>query len=136
LSEQEKWTIVFDGGSRGNPGAGYGSYVLAVNGKVRLHESLDFADRGPKVTNNEAEYLTLINALTMLDGILKERAATTRVEIFGDSMLVISQLKGVWKVKKDSLRPYHAEASQLLRRFGNVSLQWHERSNSVEILGH
>jgi ribonuclease HI len=130
------WTIVFDGGSRGNPGAGYGSYVIAVDGENRVHESIEFEDRGPTVTNNEAEYMTLIRALTVLEDILAENAKTATVQIYGDSMLVISQLAGRWKVKKESLRPYHAEASKLLSQFGRVALQWHDRSNSVRVLGH
>ena len=130
------YTIVFDGGSRGNPGLGYGSFKLFSERGELFHEELSFADRGNRVTNNEAEYLTLIAALKTLVEILGERAPNSRVEVLGDSLLVISQLKGAWKVKKAELRPFHQEALALLRTFGKHDLLWHDRINSVTILGH
>ena len=53
------YTIIFDGGSRGNPGEGYGSYELRTRAERQI-ERLTFGDH---VTNNEAEYRTLIAAL-------------------------------------------------------------------------
>ena len=52
--------IIFDGGSKGNPGQGYGSYTLRWPGAQQQIVRLRFGDR---VTNNEAEYDTLIAAL-------------------------------------------------------------------------
>lgn len=130
------FTVVFDGGSLGNPGRGYGSYKLFDAGGELFHEELSYEARGNRVTNNEAEYLTLIAALGRLAEILGERASTADVSILGDSMLVVNQLAGSWKVKKPELRPLHAEALAGLRRFGRYRLQWHDRSNSVRLLGH
>ena len=62
------YVIVFDGGSQGNPGPGYGSYQLAraADGRKDLVR-LDF---GRDMTNNEAEYHTLIASLEgLLDRI-------------------------------------------------------------------
>src|SRR5919202_497396 len=53
-------TLVFDGGSIGNPGRGYGSYQLTVRGKPEPPKRLEF---GEQYTNNEAEYDTLLRAL-------------------------------------------------------------------------
>jgi ribonuclease HI len=135
-SSMAKYTIVFDGGSKGNPGLGYGSYKLYSERGELFHERLSFQDRGNRVTNNEAEYLTLIGALRTLIEILEERVPRSQVEVLGDSLLVISQLRGVWKVKKAELRPFHQEALGLLKSFGKYELQWHDRVNSVAILGH
>ncbi len=52
--------IIFDGGSKGNPGKGYGSYALRWPGQQERIVKLQFGD---DVTNNEAEYDTLIAAL-------------------------------------------------------------------------
>ena len=131
-----KFTIVFDGGSKGNPGRGYGSFKLFSERGELFHEELSFDERGNRVTNNEAEYLTLIAALKTLIEILENRTPRSQVEVLGDSLLVISQLRGAWKVKKAELRPFHQEASALLRQFGKHELQWHDRINSVTILGH
>ena len=136
ITAMPTYTIVFDGGSKGNPGLGYGSFKLFSERGELFHEELSYADRGNRVTNNEAEYLTLIAALKTLVEILQERTARSHVEVLGDSLLVISQLRGAWKVKKAELRPFHQEALTLLRAFGKHDLQWHDRSNSVRILGH
>ena len=130
------YRLVFDGGSLGNPGHGYGSYHVTSPRGGTLHEKLDFADRGDQVTNNQAEYLTLIRALEHLRDRLGERAKDAAVEIRGDSQLVINQLNGRWKVRNAELQPLFERARSILAEFGNVDLRWHERANSVEILGH
>ncbi|MFZ1755817.1 MAG: hypothetical protein WAU10_18840, partial [Caldilineaceae bacterium] len=61
--------VIFDGGSKGNPGLGYGSYALEWPGFPRQLVRLKFGDR---VTNNEAEYDTLIAALEAIVKRLRE----------------------------------------------------------------
>jgi len=125
--------IVFDGGALGNPGKGYGSYEITSRGSVVRHQREDYGDN---VTNNQAEYQTLIEALKWLATDLGAAAVTTRVVVNGDSLLVLNQLLGKWKVKNEGLRPLHREAAQLIGKFRDVSLIWHARSNSVKRLGH
>lgn len=133
----KQYTIVFDGGSKGNPGRGYGSYRLyGPDGENVVHEELNFDSRGNQVTNNEAEYLSLIRALQQLATRLGDSALTSDVLILGDSQLVINQLGGSWKVRKSSLQALHRQATELLRAFGAHELRWHDRSNSVRLLGH
>jgi ribonuclease HI len=128
-----EFLIVFDGGSKGNPGRGYGSYkIFGPTGEL-AHRELTYGDRD---TNNQAEYWTLINALIWLKELLGERAASATVVVNGDSLLVINQLLGSWKVKNVGLQPLHRQASDLLKSFGKRKLTWHDRSNSVRILGH
>lgn len=125
--------IVFDGGSLGNPGKGYGSYEITSSGSVvRLHRH----DYGDNVTNNQAEYQTLIEAVSWLHSELGNRVGSASVVIYGDSALVINQATGKWKVKNEGLKPLHQTLTSLLREFGNVRLQWHARKNSVARLGH
>src|SRR5215510_12788812 len=54
------YLIVFDGGSRGNPGAGYGSYAVFEGTQPAPVQRLEFPG---SLTNNEAEYHTLLAAL-------------------------------------------------------------------------
>ncbi|CAN5623203.1 ribonuclease HI family protein [soil metagenome] len=128
--------IVFDGGSKGNPGKGYGSYKIFQDGKEIVEQRLTFDHIGNAITNNQAEYMTLIHALERLaidrSGSLKD----TRVEVMGDSLLVINQVGGSWKIKNEGLRPLRQRARTLVDAFGEHSLKWHDRSNSVKILGH
>ena len=128
--------VIFDGGSKGNPGLGYGSYALEWPGFPRQLVQLKFGDR---VTSNEAEYDTLIAALEAIAKRLKESGAdarTARLDIWGDSLLVISQIKGEWKVNKAELQTRRDRARSLLALFGQARLTHHGREKSVEVLGH
>jgi ribonuclease HI len=88
------------------------------------------------MTNNQAEYRTVIEALRHLATLLGDRASSETVRIEGDSQLVLSQLKGTWKVRNPGLRLLHQEALELLQTFGKVEYSWHPRMRSVKILGH
>lgn len=132
----ETFQIVFDGGSKGNPGRGYGSYVIYQGELPLVEQQLTFDHLGDAITNNQAEYMTLIHALERL---ALERAGTlgqTSVTVMGDSLLVINQVAGRWKVKNVGLQPLQQRAKRLIEAFGRHELTWHDRSNSVRILGH
>ncbi len=131
-----KYTIIFDGGSIGNPGKGYGSYRWQGPSGVTRTRRLDFGD---EVTNNVAEYRTLITALEDLLASMGETGwdpARSTVEVRGDSRLVINQLEGRWRVRAAHLRPLHDRARALLDQFGQVTLRWHSKGESVQALGH
>ncbi len=127
------FTIVFDGGALGNPGRGYGSFHISGPKGYVVHERRDYPG---VITNNQAEYLTLIEALDRLVRQEGSSSRNTRLIVRGDSLLVINQLLGKWKVKNAGLRPLHRQAGMLLQKFGTRELIWHDRSNSVQILGH
>jgi ribonuclease HI len=109
-----KALITFDGGSLGNPGKGYGSYVIEGLAPEAEVVRLDFSPNGEIVSNNQAEYRTLIAALTELASGPDSSPATTDLEIRGDSLLVIEQLAGRWKVKHPEIRLLHQAASHLV----------------------
>ncbi len=127
------YTIIFDGGAIGNPGRGYGSYQIVGEAGVVAEERLEYGD---KVTNNQAEYRTLIGVLEDLRNRLGSEAADAAVAVRGDSQLVIHQVTGRWKVKHDELRPLHERAVSLLACFARVDVAWQRRDASVRVLGH
>lgn len=131
------YVLTFDGGSKGNPGWGYGSYAITrvKDGAQRL-ERLDFGDG---YTNNEAEYDALIHALRHLIGRIEEadhKPEEYALEIRGDSTLVISQIEGKWKAKEPRMRERRDRCLRLLSRFKAVALKSQPREESVRILGH
>lgn len=130
----DTFQIAFDGGSKGNPGRGYGSFEIQRNGTV-FDRQIEMAF-GDNLTNNQAEYMSLIGALKSILQNDDVDAGNTTIEIYGDSQLVIKQLNGVWKVKHANMKPLWEEAQALLRTAGSWKAQWHDRSNSVRILGH
>jgi ribonuclease HI len=132
------YSLVFDGGSRGNPGPGYGSYQLTrvADGKQKI-KRLEF---GAHVTNNVAEYRALIAGLEDVAAMItaaRRSPSEFSLDIRGDSKLVVEQVNGRWKVRDAGLQPWHAKAQALFRSFAKgSSLAWHDRSNSVRTLGH
>lgn len=137
LSTPERpYVVTFDGGADPNPGKGYGSFHIASPTGRELLERLDFSGDGKEMTNNQAEYRTLIAALEHLQRALAERAPFEHVRVDGDSQLVINQVQGVWKVRQENLKPLRARSAQLGSEFGSISFRWHRRSNSVRLLGH
>jgi ribonuclease HI len=128
------YDIVFDGGSLGNPGKGYGSYEITSGGAiVDRREELQYGDA---ITNNQAEYMTLIRSLEWLQQSLGPNAAGASVQVYGDSKLVIMQSLGKWKVNNEGLRPLNQRVKDLMASFGKVTLNWHARKHSVARLGH
>lgn len=134
------YLIIFDGGSKGNPGEGYGSFALVRcdTGEQRVVR-LDFPGL---VTNNEAEYMTLIEALrTLVEKITEHdkspaRLSAYRIEVRGDSQLVVRQVNREWKARDERMRALRDEALEYLEQFGAWRLLHHDREQSVEVLGH
>jgi ribonuclease HI len=113
------YILYFDGGSRGNPGPGGAGYVLYKND---IEISSGSRPLG-RCTNNHAEY----NALIMgLEDVKKKDIQN--IVIRGDSLLVLKQCQGAWKVKSDKLRPLWTQAIQLLKQFDSVELEHVKRA--------
>lgn len=136
---QGEWTepadflLVFDGGSRGNPGAGYGSYAIFDGTQPAQVQRLEYPD---PMTNNEAEYETLIRALAALAERLGPLAVQASLEVRGDSQLVIQQVLGHWKAKDERMRHLRDQARAALRRFARWRLVSQPREDTVRVLGH
>ncbi len=112
LPQLDEIKIFADGGSRGNPGPSAGGYViLDMDDKVvkKNGKYLGFT------TNNQAEYHSIKGGL---EAALKMSART--VHIFMDSMLVVNQMKGIYKVKHRDLLPIHDAIKALTTQFQYV----------------
>jgi ribonuclease HI len=154
LEGQPDYVMVFDGGSLGNPGPGYGSYALirasdgqtsaSPRSEARPEGSVEpkrvvRLDFGGEMTNNEAEYDTLIAGLSDLIQRLTEAKRSPSefsIEVRGDSQLVINQVSGVWKAKDERMRARRNQVRELLNRFAAYRLGLQPRQESVRILGH
>jgi ribonuclease H / adenosylcobalamin/alpha-ribazole phosphatase len=109
---REEVVVWADGGARGNPGpAGYGVVVASLDGEVlaELAEGIGWA------TNNVAEYRGVIAGLRQARAL-----GARRVRVRADSLLVVNQQMGRWKVKNAGLRPLWAEAARLADGFERV----------------
>lgn len=102
-----------DGGSRGNPGPSASGYViLDVNDNV-LYENGVYLGI---TTNNQAEYQALKFGLEKA-----HKEGVAEIEVFMDSLLVINQMKGIFKVKNRDLWPIHAAIQELAKQFKHIS---------------
>lgn len=133
LTGPADFLIVFDGGSRGNPGAGYGSYAVFDGTRPGQVQRLEFRE---PMTNNEAEYHTLIAGLAALADRLGGAAGQRSLEVRGDSQLVIQQVLGNWKAKDERMRELRDRVRAGLRRFRKWRLVPQPREDSVRVLGH
>ncbi len=96
-----------DGASLGNPGSsGIGIVLQDAGGKV-LREHFENIGRG---TNNRAEYMALLKSLD-----LAKELGATELEVRSDSLLVVSQINGDYKVKNADIRGYVKEIRDRIR---------------------
>jgi ribonuclease HI len=111
--KHEQVKIYADGGSRGNPGpSSSGFVVLDMNDKILVDKGVYLG----VTTNNQAEYTALRLGL---EEALKMGAR--EADVYMDSLLVINQMKGVFKIKNRDLWPIHDAIQQLAKQFKHVS---------------
>lgn len=104
-----------DGAARGNPGpAGAGVFIEADGG----HAAEEHFEALGHTTNNVAEYRALLLALK----VAEERGAKS-VTIVSDSLLLVEQMLGHYKVKAPHLKPLHFEALLQAKRFARFSIR-------------
>jgi ribonuclease HI len=104
-----------DGGSRGNPGPSASGYVVMdENNNVLIDKGVYLG----LTTNNQAEYTSL--KLALEDAL---KLGASEVDVFMDSLLVINQMKGVFKVRNRDLWPIHNSIKELATKFKKVTYQ-------------
>jgi probable phosphoglycerate mutase len=112
-----------DGGARGNPGpAGYGVRIEDAGGTL-IEE---FSGAIGTATNNVAEYRGLLAALEWAVA-----HHVKNVHVRSDSLLLVQQMRGVYKVKHPGLQPLYAEAKRLTHQIGRVTFEHVGRSKNA-----
>jgi ribonuclease H / adenosylcobalamin/alpha-ribazole phosphatase len=113
-----------DGASRGNPGpAGIGVQITDDDGAVVAEIARGIGE----TTNNVAEYTAVIEGLSRAD----ELGAAT-VTLRSDSLLLINQLTGRYRVKMAHLEPLHRRARSIAAGFDRVSFEHVRREQNQE----
>lgn len=104
-------TIYTDGGARGNPGPAGAGAVILEHGQIiqRLKRYLGEA------TNNQAEYEGLIMTLEAAHDL-----GGTHLEVNMDSLLLVRQLQGRYKVRNAQLAKLFVRAHNLVMKFVSV----------------
>ena len=112
------FTIHADGGARGNPGpAGAGAVVRDELGTTVATVSKFLGHQ----TNNVAEYEAVILAFDEVLKLSKGKAAEVSVVVKMDSLLVVRQMQGEWRVKHPNMKPQYARLVQKAGAFKSVT---------------
>lgn len=113
--------LYFDGASRGNPGLAASACVL-VSDTIGTKTNAKYI--GHK-TNNYAEYRALIMGLH-----LALNTSHSELQVFGDSLLVINQVTGKWRVRHPSMLELWTETMTLVKQFNHISLTFIPRKKN------
>ncbi len=105
--------IYSDGGSRGNPGPSASGYVIIDEQENVIAQGGEYLGI---TTNNQAEYhgvrIGLEKALEL---------GYRRIDFRLDSMLVVNQMNGIYKIKNRELWPINERIRELLGHFDKVA---------------
>jgi ribonuclease HI len=118
-----KVIVHVDGGARGNPGPAAAACVITSPAGEVLGEHTQLLGA---VTNNVAEYRALLLGL--------ERArelGASEIEVIGDSELIAKQVRGIYKVKHEAMKPLHSEAKAALKQFERWSIRTVPRAQNA-----
>jgi ribonuclease HI len=117
------YSLYFDGASKGNPGKS-GSAAVLYQGEKEIANVGKYI--GPRKTNNEAEYMGLIFGL-----ILSIQMRIKNVKVYGDSQLIIKQMRGEYAVKNERLKKIYDDIQKLLPEFESISFEHVRREKNA-----
>jgi ribonuclease HI len=115
LNPEPALVAYIDGGARGNPGpAAFGVRVEQMDGTLVE----EFGEAIGVATNNVAEYRGLLAALEWA-----RAHGHFGLHVRSDSLLLVQQMLGNFKVKNAGLQPLHAKARLLVHEIGRVTFE-------------
>ena len=119
-----RMVIFTDGAARGNPGpASIGVTIKDAQGKLIASISQRIGTK----TNNQAEYMAIITALEKAISM-----GVRQVDLYSDSELVVRQINGRYRVKKDTLKPLYQRAKQLQNSLEGFTITHIPRQQNTE----
>jgi ribonuclease HI len=117
----EIWRMYFDGSLR-LQGAGAGILFIAPRGE-QLKYALQLLF---PASNNVAEYEALVHGLSITVSL-----GIKRLMVYGDSLVVISQVNKDWDYLTDSMNKYYAAVRKLEDKFEGLEFHHVERDSNV-----
>ena len=124
-----KYKLYFDGNK--TPQGTSCSYVVVFNDKNVLEETKILSQ---ETTVNEAEYYGLLYGIEKFLDYLKTVGVSPKdieLEIYGDSQLIIQQLKNEYECKKLNLRVLRSKVRNLLANFSLYNFIWVNREQNL-----
>ena len=115
-SLNQRVKLFCDGGSRGNPGPGAAGFVLLGDRDEVISNGGQFFSH---CTNNQAEYQSI--KLGVEEAL---NLKVTSLQIFMDSLLIVKQIKGEYKIKNADLKLIYENVMSNLSKFENYSIDF------------
>lgn len=97
------------------------AYYLIWNKKIKQKIIILSND----MTSNQAEYYGLLHALDQF--FYPEK---TKIKIYSDSLLLVNQIKGIWKIKSENLKELKMKVLDKLDKFLGWDLIWIPREKN------
>ncbi len=121
----------FDGACEPNTPTGRMAYGAVIyQHEEKIHEiSYQYKPKDGISSNNVAEYC---GAIAVMRYLLDAKLHYSENYIFGDSKLVIEQLKGSWTANKGAYLPYYKIAISLACQFTDTHFEWIARERNTE----
>ncbi len=127
MKKEGYYIVSADGASKGNPGRASGGFiVVSPEGKIVLEKGFFI---GENFTNNDAEYIAILYALTEALKI-----GAKRIKLLSDSQVVLRQLKGEYKIRKKFHRLLHEEVMKKIKQFEAVKIEEVKRENKYIVI--
>jgi len=121
----------FDGACEPNPNGkiGYG-YVVQENNNIVREYGNRYQEKGKPTSNNMAEYISLIAGLRWL---IYTQRYDQEIECFGDSQLVINQMKKGEDIISDGIYAHWGQLCiDLLKFFPHIKFTWIPRVENLK----
>jgi ribonuclease HI len=115
-----------------NPG-GHASYgaLIKIDDETVWRQT-GYVGHGVQMSSNVAEYSGAIACMRQLLALEVVKEQRCSLVLRGDSMLVIRQLEGRWRVKNGLYIPYYRVAVKLRAQLADMRLEWVSRTMNVE----
>jgi len=119
----DAYLMYADGASRGNPGpSSIGAVLYDTDGETVAEVSEVIGE----TTNNVAEYRALIAGLEAAIQL-----GVTRIQVRLDSLLLVRQVRGEYRVKAPGLIPLHRRVRLLVSSFDGFSIEHVRREKNT-----
>lgn len=127
---EKEYFLHTDGACKGNPGkSGGGAVIFDENMKELDCVSKNFG----VMTNNEAEYNALIEGIKLCE---KNFISLENVNLRLDSLLIVKQLKGEYKVKSENLIPLFEKVKKNVNKFKSIEHVYREFNKRADELAN
>lgn len=110
-----------------NPGGNMGLGAIILKDGQSVFEKSEYVAAKYENSNNVAEYKAFIH---VLDWFIENGLQDAKIAVYGDSMLVVQQMSGNWRIKEGRYVEWANQAKVKLAGFTKLSIYWIPREDN------